>query len=342
VPLPRFSFLIMKTSDRYSHSPISQRGFSMTALGFLAAVSLSSSACDLGVSSNGEKQGQSGRDGNRPPVVKLVEIVQESIRLDKPVTVRVETEDPERDPVTVRFRWLVNESAVPNQSDATFHPDQLKRGDKVSVEAIPNDGIHDGLPSRSRSVLVGNTPPTVKALTLEPREVKPGDRVRAVVDLWDADQDEIHHIVKWWRNDKVVAEGEGQNQFVVEQWNRGDVLTVSIVASDKESKGVETFSEPLTLSNSPPQFTTTPSVQVSKEGHFEYHARAVDGEGDSVTYRLEVAPPGMTINGQTGHVQWSVPIDMLGDYHVRLLALDDRGGSSFQEFTLSFPAQKAS
>ena len=153
--------------------------------------------------------------------------------------------------------------------------------------------------------LVGNTPPVVKALTLEPSEVKPGDTVRAVVDLWDADQDEIHHIVKWWRNNKVVAEGEGQDRFVTEQWNRGDVLAVSIVVSDKEGKGAETFSSPLTLSNSPPQFTTTPSVQVDKEGRFEYRAHAMDGEGDPVTYKLEVAPPGMTINEQTGHVQWS-------------------------------------
>lgn len=312
------------------------------ALCVLAAVSLSSSACDRSVSPSGDQQGESRRDGNRPPVVKLAEIIQESIRLDMPVTVRVETEDPERDPVTVRFRWLVNEAVISNQSDATFHPDQLKRGDKVSVEAIPNDGIHDGLPLRSRAVLVGNTPPVVKVLTLEPRDVKPGDRVRAVVDLWDADQDEIRHIVKWWRNDKVVAEGESRNQFVTEQWNRGDVLAVSIVASDKESKGLETFSEPLTLSNSPPQFTTTPSVQVSKEGHFEYSARAVDGEGDPVTYKLEVAPPGMTINEQTGHVQWSTSIDSPGNYHVRVQALDDRGGSSFQEFTLSFPAPKGS
>jgi hypothetical protein len=332
----------MKTIDTYSDRPLSQRGFSWAALGFLAAVSLYSSACDLGVSSSGDQQGQSVRDGNRPPVVKLVEIVQESIRLDKPVTVRVETEDPERDPVTVRFRWLVNEAAVAGQSDETFHPDQLKRGDKLLVEVTPNDGTHDGLPLRSRAVLVGNTPPVVKALTLEPSEVKPGDTVRAVVDLWDADQDEIHHIVKWWRNNKVVAEGESQNQFVAEQWNRGDVLAVSVIASDKESKGLETFSEPLTLSNSPPQFTTTPSVQVSKEGRFEYHARAVDGEGDSVTYKLEAAPPGMTINEQTGHVQWSIPIGLPGNYHVRVQALDDRGGSSFQEFTLSFPASKAS
>jgi hypothetical protein len=185
----------MKTSDICSDSHFSQRGPSRTALCFLAAASLYSSACDLGVSSSGEQQGQSGRDGNRPPVVKLAEIIQESIRLDMPVTVRVETEDPERDPVTVRFRWLVNEVVVPNQSDATFHPDQLRRGDKVAVEAIPNDGNHDGLPLRSRAVLVGNTPPVVKALSLEPREVKPGDTVRAVVDLWDADQDEIHHVV---------------------------------------------------------------------------------------------------------------------------------------------------
>jgi hypothetical protein len=342
VPLPRFSFFIMKISNKYSHSPISQRGFSMTALGFLAAVSLSSSACDLGISSSGNQGSQAGRDSNRPPVVKLVEIIQESIRLDRPVTVRVETEDPERDPVTVRFRWLVNESVAPGQSDATFHPDQLKRGDKVSVEAIPNDGIHDGLPLRSRVVLVGNTPPIIKALTLEPSEVKPGDRVRAVVDLWDADQDEIHHSVKWWRNGKVVAEGESQNQFVVEQWNRGDVLAVSIVASDRESKGLETFSEPLTLSNSPPQFTTTPSVQVGKESRFEYHARAVDSEGDPVTYKLEAAPPGMIIDEQTGQVQWSIPIDSPGNYHVRVLATDDRGGSSFQDFTLSLPASNAS
>ena len=259
-----------------------------------------------------------------------------------PVTVRVETEDPERDPVTVHLQWLVNEVAVSGQSDATFHPDQLRRGDKVSVEVIPNDGIHDGLPLRSRAVLVGNTPPVVKALTLEPSEVKPGDTVRAVMDLWDPDQDEIHYIVKWWRNNKVVAEGESQDRFVAEGWSRGDVLAVSILASDKEGKGMETFSQPLTLSNSPPQFTTTPSVQVGKDGRFEYSARAADSEGDPVTYKLETAPPGMTINGQTGHVQWSIPIDSPGNYQVRVLALDDRGGSSFQEFILSFLAPNAS
>ena len=117
---------IMKTDDTYFGSSFPHQGSSWMSLCFLVVASLYASACDPGISSSGVEQRQSGRDGNRPPVVKLVEIVQESIRLDMPVTVRVETEDPERDPLTVRFRWLVNEVVVPNQSEATFHPDQLK------------------------------------------------------------------------------------------------------------------------------------------------------------------------------------------------------------------------
>ena len=304
----------------------------------MAVGSMLSVSCNLDPSSN---ENQSYHEANHPPSVKLVEVIQETIRADRPVTARVETDDPEHDPVTIRFRWLVNDLVAKGQSDSTFNPEQIKRGDKVVVEATPNDGKHDGPPSRSRAVVVGNTPPIVKTLTLGPNQAKPGDALSVVLDVWDPDQDDIQYVVKWWRNKQVVAEGEGLTRFVAENWARGDIAMVSIVARDKEGQGTETFSEAVVLSNSPPQFTSTPSVAM-KDGQFEYQVQAMDAEGDPISYKLEMAPPGMAINERTGQVRWSVPSDSVGTYQVKVVVADDHGGASFQEFTLSLPRQNAS
>jgi Putative Ig domain len=305
----------------------------MAVIGSMLLVS-----CNFDSASNGD---ESRQEPNHPPSIKLVQIIQEVIRADRSVTVRVETDDPEHDPVTIRFRWMVNDLVVGDQSDSTFDPKRVKRGDKVMVEVTPNDGKHDGLPLRSRAVVVGNTPPVVRVLTIDPSDAKAEDTLSIILETWDSDQDDILSAVKWWRNKQLVAEGEELTSLTAKGWSRDDVAMVSVIARDKYEPGIETFSQPVILGNSPPQFTSAPSVTV-KEGHFEYQVLAMDAEGDRISYKLEIAPPGMAINGQTGQLRWFVPTDSVGTYQVKIVIADDHGGTSFQEFTLSQPKQKAS
>jgi hypothetical protein len=90
-------------------------------------------------------------------------------------------------------------------------------------------------------------------------------------------------------------------------------------------------------SNSPPAIVSAPSAPTGRD-RYEYAVKAVDPEGDRLTYRLEAAPPGMTIDAETGQIQWSVAPTAAGTHHVRVVVQDVGGGTAFQEFDVSVPS----
>ena len=71
---------------------------------------------------------------------------------------------------------------------------------------------------------------------------------------------------------------------------------------------------------------------------------ANDADGDPITYGLEVAPRGMTIDAHSGMLSWTPGADAAGVQHVRVMAKDARGGFAIQEFELSIsvPAKASS
>jgi hypothetical protein len=72
---------------------------------------------------------------------------------------------------------------------------------------------------------------------------------------------------------------------------------------------------------------------------YEYTVKAVDLDGDRMAFQLEAAPPGMTIDRQSGRIVWSIQADQSGTFHVKVIAQDGRGGAAYQEFDLSLAAQ---
>jgi len=108
---------------------------------------------------------------------------------------------------------------------------------------------------------------------------------------------------------------------------------------DDSLKGQVVSSGTLVLGNSPPKIVSTP-VMPNGRDQFVYAVQAKDAEGDPVTFSLEAAPPGMTIDKMTGLISWKIPAGLIGTHHVRVVAEDGQGGASFQEFdlTLALPA----
>ncbi len=57
--------------------------------------------------------------------------------------------------------------------------------------------------------------------------------------------------------------------------------------------------------NRPPEITSTPATAAG-EGHIYYYpALADDPDGDTLSWSLSAAPPGMTVNPDTGLIQWT-------------------------------------
>jgi fibro-slime domain-containing protein/RHS repeat-associated protein len=89
------------------------------------------------------------------------------------------------------------------------------------------------------------------------------------------------------------------------------------------------------------QLNTAPVIltQANKEiiaGHsYSYDVDATDLNGDSLTYKLLVAPDGMTIDQTTGLIGWNTVASNTGNQAVLVEVNDGRGGITQQQYSLS-------
>lgn len=275
---------------------------------------------------------------NGPPVITSARIINSPLSLDSPVTVQIEAEDPERGAVSFRYQWYADDTALAGQTHPTLAPGLLRRGQMVSVEIVPADEAQTGKAYRTAAVVVGNTPPSITAVFLTPQTARPGQKIEAQVEATDPDHDRVDLTYKWFRNQALIKEGEEPFLEAIGLSSR-DQIVVEVTAHDPSASGKSLRSDPLVLGNNGPQIVSAPPRPETQD-RYEYSVRAIDPDGDQVTYRLETAPPGMTINEQSGHIVWSLPADQSGTIHVKVIAQDGRGGAAYQEFdlTLSVPA----
>lgn len=271
--------------------------------------------------------------GNRAPVVTSAKILNDPIVLTGPVAVQVVAEDPEREAVSFHYQWFVDGAPLPNQTKATLPAELLRRGQAVMVEITPTDGTNRGQPYKTKPVVVGNTSPKITSLTFVPQVLKSGEKIQAQVEADDPDHDRVDLAFKWFRNGAMVKEGEEPFLDTV-GFVSGDRIAVEVVAQDPTESSSSLMSDPLVLRNSAPTIVSSPPAP-GVQDRFEYAVRAVDLDGDKLTYQLETAPPGMTITESSGQIAWSIPADQQGTFRVKVVATDGHGGMATQEFDLT-------
>ena len=274
--------------------------------------------------------------GNHPPVVRAATLHPTPLVLTGPIVVHVEAQDVDRNPLSFRYRWIVNGEPVRNQDGEQLSPELLKRGDALSVEIWPHDGMVEGRPFTTEPLVVGNSPPVVAHLVIEPESVSSGFRVQARADISDVDRDLIRVSYRWWKNDALVQEGD-EAELDTAGFSRGDTVSVEAVPFDGAQKGTAVRSVPIRVGNISPRIVSVPAKSIVNN-RYDYQVEATDAESDAITFSLETAPPGMTIDEHKGSVSWQISPDQIGVHKVRILAKDSQGAITFQEFELDLTA----
>ena len=96
-------------------------------------------------------------DQNQPPRIVRLYFVPRVFKPGDRYGVEVETEDPEGDPVKVRYTWYVNDRWV---GDGPRLEEPVRRGDRIMVHVVPYDGEKQGeAVTLKRTVL--NMPPVL-------------------------------------------------------------------------------------------------------------------------------------------------------------------------------------
>ena len=311
--------------------PLAQGFWSRMRLYVLSAICLIASGC----MDDSPREGVAGPvlSGNHTPIVHEATIVPTPIILDAPISVQIHADDQDRDALTFHYQWMANGRPLDGQTAPTLPVSFLKQGTIVSVEIVPDDGKTRGAIYHTAAATVVNTPPIISSFSVRPQPAKPGDKLEALVEADDPDHDRFELSFRWWRNGTVVKEGD-EAFLDTTGYSQKDVVTVEATLWDRTAKGKPMKLEPFVLGNTPPTITSTPSAPSGRE-RYEYAVRATDPEGDRIRYRLEIAPPGMTIEADTGHIAWQAAPELTGTYKVRVVAEDVQGGIAFQEFDVT-------
>ena len=88
------------------------------------------------------------------------------------------------------------------------------------------------------------------------------------------------------------------------------------------------------MPNAPPVIESQPPLEF-KSAIYRYDVRAVDPDGDPLTYSLDAPPQGMTIDAATGRLVWALQGVPAGEYTVNIVVEDAGGAKAFQDYRLT-------
>ncbi|MEM6472231.1 MAG: putative Ig domain-containing protein [Planctomycetota bacterium] len=112
-----------------------------------------------------------------------------------------------------------------------------------------------------------------------------------------------------------------------------DFLSVR-VTDEFGGSDIQSWSPEIVFENRAPRFVSEPVLFATVDLPYSYQAKAIDDDGDVLTYSLDPASKqrGMEIAQDTGLITWTP--DAAGAFDVQVTAFDPRGGIAHQTMTL--------
>jgi hypothetical protein len=285
------------------------------------------------LSCDGPKGGDSRPRSNLPPVIVSVKVLPDRARQESELNVSIQSNDPDRDPITHRYQWIRNGQEVAGENKSFVKGGTFKKGDVIQVRVTPSDGKEEGRSYLSASVTILNSPPEIQEIWIDPKTPSATDSLRAQVKGTDPDSDFVYYTFRWEKNGEVIPEENGQT-LERGRFRKGDLIAVTVTPDDREVQGVSKKSEPVLIAKSPPIVTS--SSPNSVEGNiYRYQVKVQNPDQGPLTFVLKSGPEGMVIDRDTGLIQWEIKKEGKGTYPIEIEVSDREGAKGIQKYTLT-------
>jgi hypothetical protein len=225
------------------------------------------------------------------------------------------------------FVWEVNGITVQQDGNNRYCLKDAYRGDVVSVSV--GDAVAGGL----TSVKVGNSPPRVLDTTIGLISEGGEAYLEITPEVEDLDDDYVMLTYQWLINGEPNEEFT-EHRLPDEAYQQGDKVQIRIMTNDGYVDGPTYLTRDINVPSAPPTFTSIPPASFEAK-EYTYQVEAVDAEGGALTYCLEEAPEGMTIDVQTGKIVWPLMNVSPGEYEINIAVTDSDGSKSNQVFMIN-------
>lgn len=270
--------------------------------------------------------------GNEPPEIERVDLQPRDPRPGEELRAEVRASDPEGDSLTLSYRWTVD--GEPVEGGAALRLESFQKGSAIEVEVVATDAHGAQSPAVRQRTGVGNQPPVLREVAIEPaEEITVESDVTASPRGDDPDGDVLTFEYRWSVNGREA--GTDAALLAKRSFRRGDSIDLAVVADDGNEESEPLRIETIRVMNAEPRITSEPGG-FDGDGAFQYRLETEDADGDRVLrYRLVEGPKGMRVDALKGLVTWDPRDDQAGE-HVVVIEVDDRaGGTGRQSFALS-------
>lgn len=255
-----------------------------------------------------------------------------AVALGRTYRYQVAAIDPNGDPLTF--------SLIDNPSGLTITPTGLVQWTPTATQlgaanvALHVDDGRGGFSTQSFAIKVAtqlsNDPPQIVSLPLQ--SATAGNQYAYNPVAVDVNGDQI-----FWSFD-TAPRGmsiDATQGFI--RWtpsvDQSGLQTLILRATDAQgAAATQTFSVEVFGGNRPPSITSFPPTAAVVGQSYGYALKATDSDGDSLVYSLLVAPGGMTIDANSGFINWTPTSEQAGIETVTVQVADGNGGINEQTY----------
>ena len=170
---------------------------------------------------------------------------------------------------------------------------EIKKDDSIQADALSEN--------HKDQVTAKNSLPTIVKAKIIPAKSNGKDILRIDIIADDKDDDPVSFKYGWAKN----GVSSGNDEFLEGPVKRGDKISVKITTYDGKRYGQSVIVR-TTLENTPPQILLN-GKESFDENLYTYQIKALDADGDTITFKLTKAPKGMKIDEKSGLIRWEVP-----------------------------------
>ncbi len=229
-------------------------------------------------------------------------------------------------PGSVAYEWRRNNGIIVGETTGWLLKNQFVKGDEIAVN-VKCDGAEG-----TATVTIGNSPPSVLSVPFSPEAVHAGVDITAKPVGSDPDGDDVGFKYKWSVNGNEIA--DDSPILTGDHFKRGDKVALTVIPYDREGTGAPFASQNIVIPNGAPRILSSPPHDISG-GTYTYRVVADDPDGDPISFSLESAPDGMTIDSRTGEIKWPITEKSSGDHVVEVAAQDPGGMKTTQKYTVT-------
>lgn len=224
------------------------------------------------------------------------------------------------------FTWTLNGMTVQDGASNRYCLEDGRRDDLVVVTLQSASG------ENSVDVTLGNSLPEILDTQIEYIQNRYESYLEITPRVKDADEDPVQFRYQWFVNNQVNPDYDG-NRLYSDGFKAGDVINVVITPEDDFGQGQSYSSREITVPSAAPMITSLPP-ETFEALEFVYQVEVSDADKQTLSFSLENAPEGMTIDDE-GKIVWPLEKIPAGDYSFTVVVTDSEGRSARQEVPMA-------